>query len=529
MSGNFQQWPEETYQTYEALGAVWCRVVQNNGAYVFFVKKGDMSSVKERVAGPNDTLVFITEIPVDYNEGYIYSTLIGPSTKWHTLHWLPKAKEFPTGDKNFLAVKAYSFSGDSTYIFNALDEDSLDVYDLYNYVDAYQYPYLRLQLKTTDDSLKTPTHLQRWQITYDGVPETAINPKKGFYFYKDTLQEGEILKFAVATENISTYDMDSLLVKYWIQDKNNAIQNVVYRRLRKHPAGDVLIDTISINTYGLPGLNRIWYEVNCKNPQSQSYDQLEQTHFNNIAERSFYVLTDKINPLLDVTFDGVRILDGDIVSAKPTIVIQLKDENKFLALNDTGLFAIYLKNLNDNEEHRVYFNNLFMEFYPAQLPYNSCRIVMRPEFKDGKYQLRVQAKDVSNNLSGYYDYTIRFEVITKPSITYIFNYPNPFSSSTRFVFTLTGSELPDDLYIRIFNINGRLVKTIKKQDLGLLHIGRNITEYSWDGTDDFGDKLANGVYFYDVQVRYKGESMEHRSTEADRFFKYGFGKLYILR
>ena len=46
---------------------------------------------------------------------------------------------------------------------------------------------------------------------------------------------------------------------------------------------------------------------------------------------------DKVNPLLDVTFDGRHILDGDLVSAKPDILISLKDESKFLALNDTSL------------------------------------------------------------------------------------------------------------------------------------------------------------------------------------------------
>ena len=36
---------------------------------------------------------------------------------------------------------------------------------------------------------------------------------------------------------------------------------------------------------------------------------------------------DRENPLLDVTFDGVHILDGDIVSARPEIEILLNDPN----------------------------------------------------------------------------------------------------------------------------------------------------------------------------------------------------------
>ena len=127
------------------------------------------------------------------------------------------------------------------------------------------------------------------------------------------------------------------------------------------------------------------------------------------------------------------------------------------------------------------------------------------------------------------DYTISFEVINKSTITEIMNYPNPFSTSTRFVFTLTGSEIPDIFHIQILNVSGKVVKEISMDELGPIHIGRNITEYAWDGTDNFGDRLANGVYFYRVITQINGESIEKRETAADNFFKKGFGKMYLMR
>lgn len=529
--GYFQQWPEDLYQTLEAMGAVQIRAVPDDGAYILFCKKGDFSSVVELSGNKFDTLLLDIDIPVNYFNGNVYSTLIGPSNKWKTLHWLPKSNEQPTRDQEYISLTAYKANFDSIVAISMMTRDTLDLYNLDDYVNAQEYPYVRLSLFTQDDSLKTPTQLKRWQITFDGVPETAISPSDGYYFSKDTLQEGDMITFAVATRNVSPYDMDSLLVRYWVQDKNNHLVPLTLKRLRKHPTSDVLIDTIRFTTKGLPGLNYLWYEVNCVNPAFGTYDQLEQYHFNNYAVKSFYVTTDKINPLLDVTFDGVRIMDNDIVSARPNIVVQLKDENKFLALNDTSLFAIYLTDLKTNIERRIYFNNpdYPLTFYPAQLPKNSCKIEFKPVLTDGTYLLRVQAKDVSNNNSGDYDYTIRFRVITRQAITHVLNYPNPFSSSTRFVFTLTGSELPDDFRIDIYTISGRLVKTIRNEELGHIHIGRNITDYAWDGTDNYGDKLANGVYFYKVTATYRGKQLEQLETDADRFFKHGFGKLYILR
>jgi flagellar hook assembly protein FlgD len=241
------------------------------------------------------------------------------------------------------------------------------------------------------------------------------------------------------------------------------------------------------------------------------------------------VSKDNINPLLDVTFDGTHILNGDIVSSKPYMLVTLKDENKFLALNDTSNFKVFIKYPNQASEKRIFFTNA-LQFTSAQLPSNSCKIEWKPKFaEDGKYKLIVQATDRSKNVSGSVDYNIQFEIINKQTVTEVLNYPNPFSTSTRFVFTLTGNQIPDIFTIQIMTITGKVVKEITKNDLGNLHIGRNITEYAWDGKDEFGDKLANGVYLYKVFTRHNGQAVEKNQTDADSFFKKGIGKMVIIR
>ena len=171
-----------------------------------------------------------------------------------------------------------------------------------------------------------------------------------------------------------------------------------------------------------------------------------------------------------------------------------------------------------------------MEFIPAGKNRNKAKVELRPVLtQDGRYGMRVQATDRSNNESGDVDYRINFEVINRSTITNLMNYPNPFSTSTRFVFVLTGSKVPDNMHIQIMTISGKIVKDIHMSELGPIRIGRNITQYAWDGRDEYGDKLANGVYLYRVNTRLNGESIEHRSTSADGFFKQGFGKMVILR
>ena len=120
-------------------------------------------------------------------------------------------------------------------------------------------------------------------------------------------------------------------------------------------------------------------------------------------------------------------------------------------------------------------------------------------------------------------------MINRPTITEVLNYPNPFTTSTRFVFTVTGSEAPSYLKVQIMTITGRVVREVSTAELGFVHVGRNITEFAWDGTDEFGDRLARGVYLYRVIAQLNGSELELRETGASSYFHKGFGKMYLLR
>jgi hypothetical protein len=239
---------------------------------------------------------------------------------------------------------------------------------------------------------------------------------------------------------------------------------------------------------------------------------------------------------LDVTFDGVHILNGDIISPKSQIVISLKDDNPFLLMNqnaDTSLFGIYLKDPNGVQRRIPFMNSAgqqVLQWIPASNSYNKFKIIYQGDFPlDGVYTLSTQGSDKSGNLSGDFEYRITFEIIHESSITYLMNYPNPFSTSTRFVFTLTGERIPDYMIIQIMTITGKVVREITMGELGTIRIGKNISEYAWDGKDEFGDFLANGVYLYRVLTDLDDDAIKHRDSGADKYFKKEFGKMYLMR
>jgi hypothetical protein len=244
---------------------------------------------------------------------------------------------------------------------------------------------------------------------------------------------------------------------------------------------------------------------------------------------------DGLNPLLDVTFDGAHIMDGDIVSSRPHISIRMKDDSRFLLLDDTALLKVQIR-YPDGQMRVFRVDGDTMKFSPAASAPNAdntAMIDLHAAFRqDGEYELFVNGRDRSGNMAARTDLRLRFTVMNQAAISDLLNYPNPFTTSTSFVFTLTGQQPPRDLRIQILTVTGRIVREIRREELGPIRIGRNITEFKWDGTDQFGQALANGVYLYRVIATQDGQPMERWKPEGDptgSFFRNGYGKMYLMR
>jgi hypothetical protein len=460
--------------------------------------------------------------------GFITSPLFGPAKAWRQLKWRgetdSQSNDLPTVD-----VVGLNINGIETTLFSGLDAAQQD-FDISS-IDAYAYPYVKLKMRNLDSINFTPYSLRYWRLTYEPVPEGAIAPNL-YFTVKDTVDIGEPINFGIAFRNISKVDFDSVKVKLTITDKNN-VENIIpiprQKKLTTTTPNDTLHLNVPIDTRSLSGNNTLFVEFNPDN------DQLEQYHFNNFAFRNIYVKPDSLNPLLDVTFDGVHILNRDIVSSKPDIIVKLKDEAKWMILDDTSLLTLQVK-YPDGSLRRVYFDNDTLVFTPAGQapnPDNTATINFKPYFQeDGDYELIVAGKDRSENSAGIIEYRVAFQVINKPMISNMLNYPNPFTTSTAFVFTITGSEVPQNIRIQILTITGKIVRDITKDELGPLHIGRNITEFKWDGTDQYGQKLANGIYLYRVITNLNGKSLDKYKAEGDntdKYFNKGYGKMYLMR
>ena len=514
-------------------GAALLDSLHDNMSYILLAKKGATAPIFEKYNKDlNGTVTLEDTLRSTNNSGYIMSTIIGPASQWGNIY---KKADSLSNDRIIYKVVGIKANGDTTTVLNnpvfhysaSRGEDTLSLQGL---IDPKVYSSIRLIAYVYDSVNLTPPQLIRWQVIYHSVPEGTMDPfRAGLPQYTvGTRDEGDKICLTYDFENISGIPFDdSLKVRITVTNPNVGSKDTIFIiSLDSLKPNQSVTFNYCLNSKGYGGNNTIRAYVN---PNDYGF-QPEQYYNNNVIEVSFDVTKDLTSPVIDVVFDGVHIIDGDVVSPSPLINIVLNDNSKYLLINNPNDIAIYLTRPNSKTVEQI------LPTDPAILRYgqtpgktNSFSIEYNPQnLPDGIYTLQVQGKDVNGNLSGHL-YTITFEVVNASTITNFYPYPNPFSSSTKFVFTLTGRFVPDDFYIEIMTISGKVVRQIMKAELGNIHIGNNKTDYSWDGTDEYGDKLGNGVYLYRIVIKNAGDNFQHRDTAGDKAFTKDFGKLVILR
>jgi len=86
--------------------------------------------------------------------------------------------------------------------------------------------------------------------------------------------------------------------------------------------------------------------------------------------------------------------------------------------------------------------------------------------------------------------------ITSPNDFSLFqNYPNPFNSITTIKYSIPPGKSSYHVTLKIYDIRGRLVTTLvnQNQSAGMYSV-------NWDGSDDIGNHVSSGVYFYSLEA-----------------------------
>jgi hypothetical protein len=139
------------------------------------------------------------------------------------------------------------------------------------------------------------------------------------------------------------------------------------------------------------------------------------------------------------------------------------------------------------------------EYYEAeQDDFTNGKVYYRlRDLEDGEHTLSFKAWDVYNNSQTQ---DIQFVVAGEDElkITRVLNYPNPFIDYTEFWFNHNRPFEPLEVMVQVFTVTGKLVWT---QNQIANTNGFLFRDLSWNGRDDFGDKIGKGVYVYKLTVK----------------------------
>ncbi len=206
------------------------------------------------------------------------------------------------------------------------------------------------------------------------------------------------------------------------------------------------------------------------------------------------VAADGIGPAVKLYMDDEKFVFGGLTNENPLFIAKLFDEN---GINTIGRgIGRELTLIIDGDNSKSVSVNDYYKAKTNSYQEGEIRYPLK-NISTGKHTATLKSYDTYNNFS---ENTTEFVVASneKLALQYVLNYPNPFTTNTTFHFdhNKVGENLTVIIYV--YTVSGKLAKTLTTQ---VTPATSHFDQLTWNGLDDYGDKLANGVYIYKVQVK----------------------------
>ncbi|MBS1492638.1 MAG: hypothetical protein JST55_03970 [Bacteroidetes bacterium] len=392
---------------------------------------------------------------------------------------------------NFIAfqnVQPFSAIKYNVYGKNTADQTVLlytNISSPFNFdtLNALTYPNITITSSFSLDSLQgnVPPSLKSFVLNYVPPVELAVD---NYSFTKsDTvLQEGDSVTLGVKYTNVG-YSQIYSMINTWYTFVNGQKKYLKVDTLRTPiQVDEVRNSQVRFSTYGFGHQSD---SVTVYFDSYPAYAVNEFNSYNNTGVTQIIVKSDSLKPVADITFDGHKLNNGDYIQARPEIVISLYDDSP-IAIDgaDTNTVKIKL-----DSKYVPYANNPDLQFIVARGYKLAATVKYYPKLSEGTHSIEFDFVDKTGNIGD----TVKnnFQVSYDLKLLDLYNFPNPLKDKTSFMFNLQGEKRPDTGKIKIYTAAGRLIKEI---NLDNLSIGYNQVE--WDGRDNDGDAIANGIYFY---------------------------------
>lgn len=202
---------------------------------------------------------------------------------------------------------------------------------------------------------------------------------------------------------------------------------------------------------------------------------------------------DNISPKVKLYMNDETFVSGGITNESPFLLAFLEDENGINTASGIGHDIVAIL---DGDVSNPYILNDYYQTKLDDYTNGNLRFPLR-NLAPGMHTISFTAWDVYNNPVTS---EIQFIVVGNESLTltHVLNYPNPFSTYTQFWFSHNRPYEPLDVQVQVMTITGKVVWTKNQVITTEGFLSREIT---WDGKDDFGDRIGKGVYIYKLTVK----------------------------
>jgi hypothetical protein len=418
----------------------------------------------------------------------------------------------PVAEWNSIEIKELTSSGNSVRftvvgMTDAAVADTLNSFTMTDSImnisslNAVRYPKLKLLGELTRSVASNSPSVQSIGINYKSLPELGTNyqvvkaivTENGNVIKEvgvnDTILQGENLRIQFSVYNVGGVTANKIGVRVnslWENNNNELISSIVIDSLAPQSYRQLSVPYNTSLGYG-----RRFIRITI-DPDTLIRELFKD---NNYYSYPISIMKDTSKPSYDITFNGIHIYDGDYTMPHPTIQVKIYDTSP-LPISSSSNVIMKLDN------RPVSLGANADSLFEIRSGPEKAVVVYRPVLEKGNHLLSFQVKDATGIYADTSAKEIQFRVDTDMEILNVFNYPNPFSTETYFTCILTN--YADEVEIKIYTISGRLIR-----DIPMPPQSENAYyQVYWNGRDQDGDEVANGIYFYKIIAKSNGSAKE---------------------
>ncbi len=217
---------------------------------------------------------------------------------------------------------------------------------------------------------------------------------------------------------------------------------------------------------------------------------------------------DNEGPQIQLYMNSPDFKFGGITDENPSLLAFVFDEHGINTVGN-GIGHDIVAVLDENTTNQIILNDYYQstldDYQRGSIRYPFSKLSL------GTHTLSLKVWDVYNNSA-----TARTEFLVTDGeemvLDHLFNAPNPFTDYTSFVFEHNQNCDLMNVEIEIYNTAGQLVRLLKAT---VTSNGYRVApgQLKWNGTNQYGGKLAGGIYIYKLKVQNSDGSWSEKTSK----------------